>query len=807
VRKLLIFIGTCVIAGTAFSQEKNVEAFRTDDQIQIDGIMDENVWKQADCTGDFTTYEPQRGKTPSQPTKVCVAYNDKAIYLGAMLYDENPSLILKEFTMRDDDNGNTDLFVFQLNPNNDNRNMYVFKVTAANVQTDIRVSDGVYDYNWDAVWKSEVNINNKGWVVEMEIPYSAIRFPDKGLQSWSANFWRVIRRYREHSCWNPVIQEQGPMVEQMGEITNLKRINPPLRLSFYPYTSASIDFYSNAEESVYGFSGGLDMKLGVSKSHTLDMTLVPDFSQVKSDEEELNLSPFETYYSEHRPFFTEGLELFEKVGLFYSRRIGKIPEKYEEVRGMRDDGYTILKNPRYSRLINALKLSGRGENNLGVGVLNALTANTWAKVEDENGNEHKILTEPWANYNMFVLDQSFWENSYVNVTNALVNRPSANYYSNVFGTAFRLMELSNRFGVYGKAAWSNIRDSIKDNEDLTYGYMFNSGIGKLNGKWTYAYDLDLTSDSYNPNDFGYLQQNNKLEHELSVSYNLYQPFYKFNKMFTSVDLSYDQLFSTMDFVESKLSLETYNETKKFLSIWTSFDFSLADHHDYYEPRHPGRVYIRPGIHGGNVYISTDYRKTIALDIRLGTYRDFIKREGYWGFIRPRVRLSDKLTLRYRFDFDFDGKDCGFVPDTTYDDKIVFGLRQVNTITNSIDGKWVLNNKMYVDLMLRHYWRTVNYHEFYFLQKGGDVSDPIDYDDDHDINFNTFNVDVMFSWNFAPGSYFNLMWKNQIYASEIIPEHETFPSFGENIHDMFQQVKNNSISLRVLYYLDWQYLNP
>ncbi len=786
------------------SQEKNVEAFRTEDKIQIDGKMDEKVWKQADCTGDFVTYEPERGNTPSHPTKVCVVYDDKAIYIGALLYDENPGKVLKEFTMRDDDNGNTDMFVFQLNPNNDNRNMYVFKVTAANVQTDIRVSDDSYDYNWDAVWMSEVIIHDKGWTVEMKIPYSAIRFPDKTVQSWSANFWRVIRRNREQSCWNPVVQEKGPHVEQMGNIIGLKQINPPLRLSFYPYTSVNMDFHSNANQTVYGFSGGLDMKLGVSKSHTLDVTLVPDFSQVKSDEEELNLSPFETYYSEHRPFFTEGIDMFEKVGLFYSRRIGKIPQKYQAIRSMRDEGYTILKNPRYSSLINALKLSGRGEGNLGVGVLNAVTANTWAKVEDPSGEVRTILTEPWANYNMLVLDQSFWNNSYVNVTNALVSRPTANYYSNVLGTAFRLMEPSNRFGVYGKSAWSNIRDSIKDNEDHTYGYMLNSGIGKLNGKWQYAYDLNLTSDSYDPNDFGYLQQNNKLEHDISVSYNLYQPFFRFNRMFTTVDLSYDQLFSTMDYVESELSIDTYKETKKFLSIWTSFDFSLGDHHDYYEPRESGRVYIRPGIHSGYVYFSTDYRRTFALDIQGGTYMDFIKRLGYWGFIRPRVRVSDKLTLRYGFDFDFDGNDCGYVPDTTYDDEIVFGLRQVNTMTNSVDGKWVLNNKMYVDLMLRHYWKTVNYHEYYFLEVDGYLSDPIEYDNDHDINFNAFNVDLMFSWNFAPGSYLNLMWKNQIYASEIIPEHEVFPSFGDNIHSLFQQVKNNSISLRILYYLDWQY---
>ncbi|MFO7789673.1 MAG: DUF5916 domain-containing protein [Bacteroidales bacterium] len=804
-KKWLIYTVMCIVSGTVFAQQKKVDAVRTEEKIQLDGVMNEEAWDKAKCTGDFITYEPEFGKTPDQKSKVCILYDDNALYIGAKLFDDKPGNILKEFTMRDDDNGNTDMFIFQLNPNKDSRNMYEFKVTASNVQTDIRVSDGDHDYNWDAVWMSEVSIHDKGWTVEMEIPYSAIRFPDKNVQSWSANFWRVIRRIREHSCWNPVEQEKGPESEQMGRITNLKNINPPLRLSFYPYASTSIDIHSNADKPSYGFSGGMDMKLGISKSHTLDMTLVPDFSQVESDNERLNLSPFETYYSENRPFFTEGLELFEKVGLFYSRRIGKIPEKYEEIRSMQDDGYTIIKNPRYSRLINALKLSGRNENNLGIGMLNAVTANTWATVEDSAGNHKKILTEPWANYNMLVLDQSFGEYSYINITNAHVYRPDANYYSNVLGTAYKVMEKSNRFGLYGKAAWSNIRDSIKDNEDMTYGYMLNAGMGKLHGNWQYDYELNLTTNSYDPNDFGYLQQNNKLEHEGNLSYNKYQPFWIFNKMSGDLDLSYDQLCESGDFVQSKMSVDAYAETRKFLSIWSSIDVSLSDHHDYYEPRVPGRKYIRPGIHSAYVFFSSDYRKTVALDVRVGTYTDFNKREGYWGFVRPRVRVSDKLTLQYGFDFDLDGNDCGYVTNIYNTDSIIFGRRQVNTITNSIDGKWVLNNKMYFDLAVRHYWRTVNYHEYYLLREDGSLSDKINYQEDHDINFNAFNIDFMFSWNFAPGSYLSLMWKNQIYASEIIPENEIFPAFADNMQSLFEQPQNNSISLRILYYLDWQYI--
>ncbi|MGB4665589.1 MAG: DUF5916 domain-containing protein, partial [Bacteroidales bacterium] len=156
-----------------------------------------------------------------------------------------------------------------------------------------------------------------------------------------------------------------------------------------------------------------------------------------------------------------------------------------------------------------------------------------------------------------------------------------------------------------------------------------------------------------------------------------------------------------------------------------------------------------------------------------------------------------------FDFDFDHNDCGFVPDTIYDDQIVFGQRNVNTLINSLQGKWVINNKMYINLSLRHYWRTVDYNEFYFLQLDGSLS-PIDiYNQDQNVNFNTFNVDLSFSWNFAPGSYLDLMWKNQIYSSDVIPDYLMFPSFGKNFFNLFDNPQTNTISFRLIYYLDWQ----
>lgn len=232
-RLWVLFLLFLTLAISGFAQDFSSSATRTSDKIKIDGLLNEVDWEKASQISNFKTYSPVLGQTASEKSIVKVLYDDKALYISAELFDNTPDKILKEFTKRDEDNGNTDMFWLSLNPNNDGLNMYEFKVTASNVQTDIRYSNGDADYNWDAVWESGVSINDNGWTVEIKIPYSAIRFPNLESQSWSINFWRKIRRLREISSWKPVDQKQGNIAEQMGSITNINNINP---LSDYHFT-------------------------------------------------------------------------------------------------------------------------------------------------------------------------------------------------------------------------------------------------------------------------------------------------------------------------------------------------------------------------------------------------------------------------------------------------------------------------------------------------------------------------------------------------------------------------------------------
>src|SRR5687767_6351557 len=372
-----------LVCGQIFSQSKSLQALKTTQPPRIDGSLDDIAWETAPEATDFIQNFPQAGQPSSAKTVVKILYDNNAIYIGARLYDD-PSLIRKQLTARDEEQQtDVDYFSVFFDTYNDNQNGFQFLVTAANVQTDVRLAPtietdfGVFgDKTWDAVWESETSITAEGWIVEMKIPYISLRFAKKNLQDWGLQFLRFMRRNNETSFWNPVDPNINGFLNQFGDYTGIKDVEPPLRLSFSPYLSTGINI--SPENGNYRTewlkSGGLDVKYGLSESFTLDATLIPDFGQVVSDNVVNNLTPYEIRFDEHRPFFTEGTELFNKAGLFYSRRVGDMPEKFSMVQGLPQATYEIIENPAVTTLYNAIKLSGRNRNQLGIGFFNAIAA-------------------------------------------------------------------------------------------------------------------------------------------------------------------------------------------------------------------------------------------------------------------------------------------------------------------------------------------------------------------------------------------------------------------------------------------------
>ena len=792
----LIIVSISGFSTDLHSQKKSEKAVRTYAEIKIDGKLNESDWKNAAVFNDFNGFYPIFGKKPAQKTEVRVLYDDRAIYFAAILYDEKPDSIYTELTMRDKDNGNVDYFGLSLNPNNDGQNIYEFVVSAANVQTDIRISEIDDDYAWDAVWYSAVSVVDEGWIVEIEIPYSAIRFPKLDKQTWSINFWRTVRRNREKSSWNPVDLNKGSEGSQMGIVKEINNIQAPLRLALMPYVSGYINSYEQTLEK--SFSGGLDLKLGLSETYTLDMTLIPDFVQTKADEVVLNLTPYETYYSENRPFFTEGTELFNKCDLFYSRRIGKTPQGFSTINNQANNNeFEIIKNPSVSRLINSFKISGRSKNNLAIGVFNAITANTWAKVKYNDDTEKNILTEPATNYNILVLDQSIGQNSFINFTNASAISPNNKYLSNVAATYLKIMDKSNLFGVAARGAYST-RNANKTNIDN--GWYLDASAGKKTGKWIYELGTEIISNEYNPNDLGYLTEFNQIKNYVEVAYRKFSQFWVFNEMVNSVNITHKSLFENMSFVGTNIHLYNYATTTKHLSFWNNITIPLSDENDYYEPRTIGRFYSRPGIYSENIFISTDYRKQLAFDIKVGVYFDQVSRKGVWGSLSPLIRIGKRVSLRYTLHGDFDLGAAGFVENN--EGQIIFGTRDVITFINSLNSTLVFTNKLSLSLTARHYVSGVEYLNYYDLLEDGNLKNNNNYTGTSNYNFNVLNIDLLLSWNFLPGSYLSVMWKNQIFALGDVPNTNRMPNYYESFKQVWHEPQANNLSLKLIYYLDY-----
>ncbi len=800
-KKLFVFILSILAINNGLSQTtKSVGALRITASPKIDGNLNDSCWLNAEIAGDLIQNMLNPGAAADQKSEVKIIYDDNAIYIGAMLYDTSPDSILRELSTRDNE-ANADLFGILFDTYNDDINAFGFFLTAAGTQIDARYSSEGQDFDWNAVWQSSVKINNVGWVVEMKIPYSALRFSAKDEQTWGFNIIRKIRRTREMSFWNFVDPKIGAFVKQFGDLTGLKNIKPPPRLSFSPYIAALFNHYPYNQPGIknesYNFSGGMDLKYGLSDAFTLDMTLVPDFSQVQSDNQVLNLSPFEVQFQERRPFFTEGTELFNKGGLFYSRRVGGTPIGYNNVYNQLKPGEIVLKNPSQTQLYNATKLSGRTQSKLGIGIFNAVSAEMFATVQDTMGLTRKILSSPLTNYNIVVLDQALKNNSFVSLINTNVTRDGHWYDANVTGLGFQLNNKKNIYQVGGFGSYS--QRFYPDSAKPYSGYSGRIHFGKSGGNFTWNGYGNMNTNTYNPNDLGIQFMNNNVDMGLEIGYNVYKPFWRLNSIYNDLNIIYQRMYIPDAF--ANLGIHGNHVTtwkKKFFTTGLSYSFEPIITYDYYEPRIFGRYYTFPTNYRGGGFISSDYRKKLALDIRVN-YRVFNenKRSNLNIFVSPRWRVNNKLSFVYESNYEDRIDDIGFVHYDYYTDTITLGRRNLQTISNTLSGVYKFTNKMSLSLRGRHYWSRATYYAYYNLNQDGSLTQ-YNHQDSHDVNFNAFNIDMVFFWQFAPGSELNIVYKNAVLKREAVINYDYYYNFKGSL----DSPQNNSISIKVLYYIDY-----
>ncbi len=775
---------------------------------KVDGILDDDAWQNIITICDLKQCYPYYDKSSSQKTEVKMVYDNTAIYIGAMLYDSSPDSIAHQLGNRDDDL-NADNFEIVFDTYNKEQDAFDFIVTASGVQLDSRFSDQLYN----AVWESAVKINDKGWAVEIKIPYSALRFPNMETQLWGFQVTRFITRKGELDQWGMVPRGESNSIKFWGFLKGLTGIKEPVRLSVSPYLTLSESHYpANIRgESNYSsnITGGLDLKYGINESFTVDATLLPDFSQVQSDNVVKNLSAFEVTYSDQRPFFQESTDLFQKGDLFYSRRIGRRPSGYYNIYRDTSKNKIVIKNPDQAKLLNATKLSGRTTNGLGVGILNAVMDNTYATVRDSLGNIHKILTEPFSNYNIVVFDQQLQHGSNVYLINTNVNRKHDYNNSNATGAGFSLNNKKSTYNVNGSGALTNVfskTDTVQNQYSDLYGYKYDVGFSKTTGWFQYGVYREVVNKTFNNNDMGITRETNYAQNGFSLNFMKFKPFGKFLNANANISIGENENLTTHRINSVYVNLFAGANTKAQHNIYLGAELEPADRIDYYEARTPGRIFVRPPGYRGYAGINTDPRKKLRISFRfyLGTtalISPTIGYNPYYGVtLSPTIRATDKLSFDLSSGITKDNGDRGYV-DTDEWGTIIFGVRYLTNLTNSLAIRYLFRNNLSLSLRGRHYWARGDYRSFYDLTADGHLIDNISYNKNHDFNFNAFNIDMVFQWQFAPGSSLNLVWKNSIYTDG----DKVINSYSENFRNTINSKQLNIVSLKVLYYFDYLYL--
>ncbi len=779
--------------------KKTVSAYFTTEPVNIDAVLDEEAWSNAETATDFLQLQPYNGKPAWRNSVVKILFDQSAVYLGAMLYDDPDSIF--NFLSERDDIGVSDYFGIYLDPYNQGQLAYGFFITPAGVQTDLKAIKKAgfdnEDPGWDAVWQSKTRIVDNGWIVEMKIPYSALRFPENGGGTWGMNMFRNFRRHASNTSWNFLDREVSGFIHQFGLLKGIENIKTPVRLSLSPYAAAYSEFRSDKSSPDFTYKGGLDLKYGISDAFTLDMMLVPDFGQIQSDDNQLNLSPYELYFSERRQFFTEGTELFERGEIFYSRRIGASPRFASRASDALGENEVIAYNPTETQLLNATKVSGRSTKGWGLGMLNAISLPSNAELKDTlTGLTRKVEIQPLTNYNVAVFDKSLKNNSYISVINSNMIMANDPFRANVTATDFQIRNKKKTYAVSGKGGFSTRTNGTNEN-----GYFAELSVEKNSGKVFYGIEQSVISDKFNPNDLGYLQRNNELNTEAYIELNIIKPFWIVREFHGYLGVEHERSYKPNAVAGNSSRLNTYTQFKNNYQLETGFQIQ-GDYNDYYEPRVAGRYFTEPWYFQTDIWIGSDFRKALNGSVSYSWAKQPETDQRFQSAdINVNLRVGRHLGFNYNVSFQNELNDRGFVATSGDRDTIYFSRRDVNTFENIFGIAYAINNKASLNLRMRHYWSGADNKEYYQLnEKGGLISDP-SYNANHDANYNAFNIDLVFRWIFSPGSELSIAWKNSILE------------FGDRVEsDYFRNLKNtwssdqiNSLSVKVLYYIDYNSL--
>ena len=475
---------------------------------KIDGHLDDLIWQQAPVFTGFTQRRPDTGQAATEATTVQFAYDDKALYVGVMAFDRQPEHIVARLARRDQW-PEADFIQLAIDAHHDHQTNFVFQVHAGGSLTDGYNYDdgGGWDGAWDGVWQARQSRHENGWCVEYKIPYQTLRFSPQEQYTWGVNVIRYISRKKEDVYWRMVPLEQSGWPSHFGHLEGIEQIIPPKPLEIMPYIVGRSTFIAdNGSDSRDFFSNlGVNMRYGLTSSLSLNATVNPDFGQVEADPAVLNLSVFETFFEERRPFFVDGAENFRTpIQLFYSRRIGKQPG-FNSI----PSGFQMVDRPDFTTILGAVKIVGKTAGKTSFGLMEALTAREYASLESvaEETKRRDFLIEPRSHILVGRVQQDLFQgNSHIGLTGTSLNRHKAtDAYSG--SVDWWLRSGQNAYDFWGQIAGSQAGSAANQKR----GWGNEMAVGKRSGWLQGGFHWEAYSKDFEINDLGFLWRNNYYE--------------------------------------------------------------------------------------------------------------------------------------------------------------------------------------------------------------------------------------------------------------------------------------------------------
>jgi len=748
----------------AASPVKSATAIRIDSNpIEIDGVLDDEIWRKAPKYEGFLQRHPNEGEEATERTTFQIVYDEEAIYFGIQCYDSEPDKIVSRLTRRDG-YVEADRISVQIDAYHDHQTGCWFSTYVSGSVTDGTISnDGWFDGKWNSVWEVETKLHNQGWTAEYRIPYHVLKFSPKEEYVWGLNIERYISRKKENVQWMLRKSDEPGVVSKFGHLEGIRGIHPPLHLEFVPYAMGRAIVN---DETDYSGSIGADVRYDITSGISLNATVNPDFGQVEADPARLNLTAFENYFPERRPFFVEGASIYRggDYSLFHSRRIGRRPGYFD----IPDDAEE-LERARETTILGAAKITGKTEGKTSFGILEAVTAPEYATIEQEiDGKkpQDEYLIEPLTNYLVGRVTQDVLSGtSKIGLMATSVSRKEADSaYTGAFDWDLKFRK--DTYSFTGTLAGSRAGES----DDRTSGYISHFELNKRGGWLEGRAEFSAVSPDLDINDMGFLHRNDIIESRWRLNVNRQSLFGPFRR--TGVRVGGDLRWNyDGNFLENAVDISSSGEFKNYWHYHIHFgrDFETLDDDDV---RRDGLIIKSPANFFAHGSIDTDDRKAVSFRIRPSLWRHDDGSSYRYDLdlgleIRPVSGMSIYMgpSIGYRFT---DAQWVDRIVEEIDGEEVfhyVYGELDSKTLDFTTRASVCFTPELSLELFIQPFIAIGDYENFKELVEAESYDfKPYAFDENRDFHRRSLKSNLVLRWEFQPGSTLFLVWSQSRGAS-------------------------------------------